>query len=122
MSDLEIDDRQMRQFVTSLAAVPALSGGMVRAALSKTAADIVASAKKASPVDTGNLRASISASPVESGEDGSFYVEVGPTAAYGVFVELGTSRSPAQPFLFPAAEVHSEALTKALESLAERAI
>ena len=122
MSDLEIDDRQMRQFATSLAAVPALSGGMVRAALSKTSTDIVASAKKASPVDTGNLRASISASPVESGEDGSFYVEVGPTAAYGVFVELGTSRAPAQPFLFPAAESHSEALTKAMESLAERAI
>lgn len=122
MSDLEIDDRQMRQFATSLAAVPAMSRGMVRAALSKTATDIVASAKKASPVDTGNLRASISASPVESGADGSFYTEVGPTAAYGVFVELGTSRAPAQPFLFPAAEFHSEALTKALESLAERAI
>ena len=122
MSDLEIDDRNMRQFATSLAAVPALSRGMVRAALSKTSADIVADAKKASPVDTGNLRASISASPVESGEDGSFYAEIGPTAAYGVFVELGTSRSPAQPFLYPAAEFHSEALTQALKSLAERAL
>ena len=122
MSDLEIDDRNMRQFATSLAAVPALSRGMVRAALSKTSADIVADAKKASPVDTGNLRASISASPVESGEYGSFYAEIGPTAAYGVFVELGTSRAPAQPFLYPAAEFHSEALTQALQSLAERAL
>ena len=122
MSDLEIDDRNMRQFATSLAAAPALSRGMVRAALSKTSADIVASAKKASPVDTGNLRASISASPVESGEDGSFYTEIGPTAAYGVFVELGTSRAPAQPFLYPTAEFHSEALTQALQSLAERAL
>jgi len=57
-------------------------------------------AKRRCPVDTGRLRASIAE---ELGEDGRGLVEViGTDVEYGAYVELGTSRAAAQPFLRPA--------------------
>lgn len=122
MADIEIDDREMRQFAADLARIPGRFKPLVKDALTKTAADIVGSAKKAAPVDTGNLRASISADPVEEVNDGTFATEVGPTAAYGIFLEMGTSRMAPRPFLFPAAEEHSEMLNKALSRLVDGAL
>lgn len=52
------------------------------------------------PVDTGRLRSSI---VMRKGRDGmGFYVEVGTSVSYAPFVEFGTSRRRAQPFLTPA--------------------
>ena len=59
-------------------------------------------AKRACPVDTGNLRNSISHA-VESGEDA---VYIGTNVEYAPYVELGTRRMAAQPFLRPAATEH----------------
>ena len=66
-------------------------------ALLQTAADIVSVAKQLCPVDTGRLRQSIGADPVSKD-----LVRVGTSVEYGKYVEYGTSRSPAQPFLTPA--------------------
>lgn len=55
-------------------------------------------AKKYAPVDTGLLRSSIS-HKVLPHEDA---VVVGAMAEYSTFVELGTRKTPAQPFLTPA--------------------
>lgn len=53
-------------------------------------------------VRTGRLRGSIT---WRLGEDGlSPYVDVGSAVLYAPFVELGTSRAPAYPFLRPALE------------------
>ena len=54
-------------------------------------------AKKLAPVDTGTLRASIH---TEQPEDDMVVVMDG--VAYGVFLEYGTSKMKAQPFLRPA--------------------
>lgn len=66
------------------------------------------------PVDTGNLRASIT-HEVDAG-DGAVYV--GTNVEYAPYVELGTSRQKAQPFLRPAASEHGaqyrQVLKKAL--------
>lgn len=52
------------------------------------------------PVDTGRLRSSITMKP---GRDGAgFYVEIGTNVSYAAFVEFGTYRARAQPFLVPA--------------------
>lgn len=56
-------------------------------------------AKRRAPVDTGALRDSIE---MHAEGDRTFVVEVG--QFYGAFVEYGTSRAPAQPFLTPAFE------------------
>jgi HK97 gp10 family phage protein len=57
-------------------------------------------AKERCPVDTGRLRNSIA---VEL-EDGGMNGAVGTNVEYAPFVEFGTSRMPAQPYLLPAFE------------------
>lgn len=54
------------------------------------------------PVDTGNLRGSIAH---EVDVDGNA-VYIGTNVEYAPYVELGTSRQKAQPFLRPAASEH----------------
>lgn len=59
-------------------------------------------ARQLAPVDTGALRASIRVTP----DAPALRVEVqagGASAPYAAYVEYGTSRSPAQPYLTPAA-------------------
>lgn len=54
------------------------------------------------PVDTGNLRGSIT-HEVDAGDNA---VYIGTNVEYAPYVELGTSRQKAQPFLRPAASEH----------------
>lgn len=57
-----------------------------------------AQAKLWCPVDTGRLRASIKFRIYSNGLGGI----VGTTVGYGAYVELGTIKMRARPFLFPA--------------------
>ena len=66
-------------------------------------------AKKACPVDTGRLRNSIT--HVVSGD--SAYI--GTNVEYAPFVELGTSKQKAKPYLKPAAEDHGAQYRKIIE-------
>lgn len=59
-------------------------------------------AEKKCPVDTGNLRGSIT-HEVDAGDNA---VYIGTNVEYAPHVELGTSRQKAQPFLRPAASEH----------------
>src|SRR5574344_2569895 len=59
-------------------------------------------AKKLTPVDTGRLRNSITHEV--DGND----VYIGSNVEYAPYVELGTARQKAQPFLKPAATEHSQ--------------
>ena len=71
-------------------------------------------AERKCPVDTGNLRGSIT-HEVDTGGDA---VYIGTNVEYAPYVELGTSRQKAQPFLRPAASEHGaqyrQVLKKAL--------
>lgn len=71
-------------------------------------------AAKKCPVDTGNLRASIT-HEVDAGDNA---VYIGTNVEYAPYVELGTSRQKAQQFLRPAASEHGaqyrQVLKKAL--------
>jgi len=74
--------------------------------LQELAEDIAYLSIQLVPVDTGNLQASIEANKV-----GPYQWEV--TAGnedvdYAGYVENGTTRAPAQPFLTPAVEAHKE--------------
>lgn len=51
------------------------------------------------PVDTGNLKGSINHAVVSENE-----VQIGTNVDYGVYVEMGTYKMAAQPFLRPACE------------------
>lgn len=65
-------------------------------------AEIIAvEARRRAPIRTGYLRSSIQASTTSSGQlYGEAQIDVG--AYYGPFVELGTSRMAARPYLRPA--------------------
>lgn len=73
-------------------------------------------AKAACPVDTGRLRNSI------THQQESENVEViGTNVSYGPYVELGTSRMGAKPFLRPAAEGHVGEFKEILRQVMENA-
>ena len=68
-------------------------------------------AKKACPVDTGRLRNSI------THQQESENVEViGTNVEYAPYVELGTSKMSARPFLRPAAEGHAAEYSAIIKS------
>lgn len=73
--------------------------GNVERIIAAHALQCEAIAKTHAPVDTGALRNSIQAQPVNSLE-----WEVGPAVDYGLFVEMGTVKMAPQPYMTPAAE------------------
>lgn len=69
-------------------------------ALVRVGMRVQSTARGLAPVDTGRLRSSI---VMVKGRDGAgFYVAIGTNVSYARFVEFGTSRTRAQPFLTPA--------------------
>lgn len=75
-------------------------GLRTESAVLRLAIDTQNRARELAPVDTGRLRASITHIP---GRDGSgYYVDVGSNVEYAPFIEFGTSKQPAQPYLRPA--------------------
>lgn len=76
--------------------------GPVARELARRAVQVDRRAKQLAPVDTGRLRSSIS---WRLGSDGKgLFALVGTDVHYAPYVELGTSRMAAQPFLRPALE------------------
>lgn len=69
-------------------------------------------AKHRCPVDTGRLRNSINYA-VDMSEEA---VYIGTNVEYAPYVELGTSRQRAQPFLRPAATEHGAEYRRILEA------
>lgn len=69
----------------------------VQGMLGRLADDIADDARRNAPVDTGELRSSISANPVTDNS-----ITVTASADYAGYVELGTRYMRAQPYLKPA--------------------
>jgi len=67
--------------------------------LQSFAENMVEIAKDTAPIDTGNLRSSITMRKVKDDE-----LRVQTECGYGAYQELGTSRHAAQPFFAPAFE------------------
>ena len=66
------------------------------------------SAKEHAPVDTGNLRRSITHEVTVRGDNP--FVRIGTNVEYGLFQEVGTVHHPAHPFLRPAMEAIRRAI------------
>lgn len=66
-------------------------------------------AKRLCPVDTGNLRNSITHT---TDEDTAY---IGTNVEYAAYVELGTLKTKAQPYLRPAAENHAAEYKEIIE-------
>jgi HK97 gp10 family phage protein len=90
------DFSEMNQLAIDLGNVASRVIPRVNVILRKSAADIERDAKSFAPVDTGNLRSSISSNVL------GLTAEIGPTAEYGVYVEYGTSTQAPAAFVGPA--------------------
>lgn len=83
----------------------------IATALDVTGAKIETKAKQNCPVDTGRLRNSITHQM-----QGDTSVVIGSNVEYAKFVELGTSRRRATPYLKPAAETAQSDFASAIKS------
>ena len=87
-----------------------------RAAYSSAALLVLSDAILRSPVDTGNLRSSLT---WELERDAAL---VGTNVEYAPAVELGTSRQRAQPYLRPALDSNTDAISRVFEKALARHI
>lgn len=96
-SQVDIDDRA---FARSLARELKRMELRSEADLARFGILVQNGARVRCPVDTGRLRASIMSTP---GRDGRGpYVDIGTNVQYAPYVEYGTMRTRAQPYLRPA--------------------
>lgn len=126
------------KFDNSAEAYAKLHKAVVRA-VAETAAEVEGAAKAAAPVDTGFLKSSIYADselgndygqgasnpppgasllPPERHEKDTQAI-VGAAASYGIYVEYGTAKASAQPYLTPAVEGARNGLLSRLSRLEE---
>lgn len=83
----------------------------IERALTRIGLEAEGYAKKECPVDTGNLRNSIT-NEVDMKEKTAY---IGTNVEYAPYVELGTSKRKAKPYLKPAATEHSAAYKRIVE-------
>lgn len=88
----DLENALTQEIITAL-----MRGGMI----------IETDAKRRCPVDTGRLRASLT-TDVERERKTTFVLKVGTNVEYASFVENGTSRMAAQPFLRPAVDAKAK--------------
>lgn len=110
------DFSQLRSFSATLASAGPRAERLAPLVVQKTAVDIEGLAKVLCPVDTGFLKSSI------GHEVNGLSAEIGPTAEYGIYVELGTARAAAQPFLGPATDKYEPVFQEAMAKLGEDAL
>ena len=91
------------------AAMPEKASAVVR----KASFDIEGQAKNRVPVDTGALKNSISTEFENNGLTGI----IAPHMEYATFVEFGTKRMSAQPYMIPAAEAVAPAYIEAMKQM-----
>lgn len=88
----DLENAHTQEIITAL-----MRGGMI----------IETDAKRRCPVDTGRLRASLTTDVEREGKT-TFVLKVGTNVEYASFVENGTSRMAAQPFLRPAVDAKAK--------------
>jgi len=108
--DIEVDTSGINRILREL-------GPNATRALKKAAFMIESRAKQKAPVDTGALRNSIYTRIGKGADittvgiegrtplpepDGDLVAHIGPSVHYAVYVEMGTHRMSAQPYLLPA--------------------
>lgn len=94
-------------FIVVMNRIPALIAyveAQSRTAVMKNARMIALKAKEFAPKKTGFLAASIIAVSISAGKEAE--IQVG--ADYGLFVEVGTYKMPARPYLAPAVSMYQE--------------
>lgn len=113
-----IDSSEVKHLSIDLSEAPARSRRRAGQVVRRTVLAIERDAKLIVPVDTGNLKNSISSDIQEASLSG----EVGPTAHYGHYVEEGTSKMSPQPYMRPAADRNTPGFERAMGQIAEDSV
>lgn len=92
----------------------------IERALVSAGAKVVRDAKINCPVNTGRLQNSIAWRLIDEGNKS--VVEVGTNVFYAKFIEYGTSRMPAKPFLVPAFLQNRARIQQLINTAIERAL
>jgi HK97 gp10 family phage protein len=95
-----------RKFATAAAVVPAKA---LPSGLDKCGLLVLRRAKQKAPVDTGNLRALIEKPPATMTE-----VDVVSPAEYSIYLEMGTHKMAAQPYMRPALDESKDQIEELL--------
>ncbi len=109
---VHIDFSELNQFTHRLETATGQLDNRARGAVRKTAFDIVATAQRFVPVDTGATKNSIYAT--FAGNAAYAQADIGPTTAYAPHLEYGTVRMAAHAFMGPALDRHAPDLARAL--------
>lgn len=118
---VDFDGSDLTRLAVDLDAAAGAVGGLAATVVRKVAADVQRDAQAFAPVDTGNLRGSISTDITGDGRNAHITAEIGPTAAYGAHVEFGTSRRGPAAFMGPALDRNTPQFVAAMEQVAARA-
>ncbi|WP_375374084.1 HK97-gp10 family putative phage morphogenesis protein [Hymenobacter aerilatus] len=109
-----VDGQQLNGLLNKIKLLLPSTRAAAREVVAETLLLIESDAKELAPVDTGRLRSSIHTEISSNGLSGV----VGTNVSYAPFVELGTTRQRAQPFLFPAYEANRQRFLDNLKSRA----
>lgn len=116
------DIGQIESLYKDLSNAPRVVVEGAKVVIKKVALDIERNAKAIVPVKTGNLKNSIGHSDMRQLSAEHLQVDIGPTANYGIYVELGTSRMAPQAFMGPSLDRFSPVFEQAMQQLGERAL
>jgi HK97 gp10 family phage protein len=118
--DYRADIGELNRLVADLDQAAAVAPTLARVVVQKSSADVKRDAQAFAPVDTGNLRSSITYNTRELRD--TVVGEIGPTAAYGGYVEFGTSRQAPAAYMGPALDRNGPAFVAAMEQLGVEAL
>lgn len=122
MDGIRFDASELNRLAADLGGAGARVGAGAAAVVRASTFRVEGESKAFAPVDTGNLRNGIGSDFYGDGRSDTMAGEVGPTAAYGPFVENGTSRMAPRAFMGPAFDRALPDFISALEQVAERSV
>lgn len=113
---VELDGSEVLALAATLSSSGERALKRARLVVIKSTAEVKRGGMMRAPVDTGNLRSSISGTSV------GLIGEIGPTADYGKYVEEGTSRMAPQPYMRPALDAATPAFLAGIAAAGEEAL
>jgi len=119
MADIKLDGAD--EIINKLQRIGTNISRLENKALKNAAEPVVSDAKANTPVRTGNLKRGLKISGIKT-KEGIKYVLVGVDKSdsseifYGKFVEFGTSKMSARPFLGPAYEKNKKEIVEIIKN------
>jgi HK97 gp10 family phage protein len=119
--DLSWEDQDPEELAETITEIEEALTGKLGEAMVTAVLLIESTAKELAPVDTGRLRSSIASKVKKIAED-EVQGFVGTNVEYAPYVEWGTSKMEAQPYLRPAVNAHREDIRDLFREAVEESI